>query len=344
VDIQAAANQFYQAVFGAAYTGPSLGGAPPAATRKITDMLGRQVEIPAHLSRVVTVFPYVTFAALALGGEKTLVAIDSASAANANLARLYPVVKRLPAVGSAFSVNKESVLMAKPDVVVTVSWDSDPDKTQTTLGVPLVCVDMDKYKESIEFIAELFGPEAQVRAKELVGYYEQKEALIAEKTAGVAASQRPKVYVGGGNGFLSAFGKESTWHFEIEDAKGINVSADLVGGGSHEVSMEQLITWNPDVIVLDKSCADTLSSVLSDARWQPINAVKNKRVYRAPNGFLDTWGRPHLESALCRLWLADKLYPGKLGIDIVEEAKAFYAKFYGVTLSNDEITKLLNPE
>jgi iron complex transport system substrate-binding protein len=108
--------------------------------------------------------------------------------------------------------------------------------------------------------------------------------------------------------------------------------------------MEQVLIWNPDVLILDKTCPDSVSKVLSDPTWLTVNAVKNKRVYRAPNGFLDTWGRPYLESALSRVWLADKLYPGKMGLNIVTEAKNFYSKFYGINLTDEEINKILNPE
>lgn len=342
VDIAAEADEFYTKVFGVKYGGPPLASASSPSTQTITDMNGRTVEIPVKPDRVVSVFPYLTVAALALGKADTLVGVDSASLNNPNLARIFPEVKGIADVGSAFAVNKESILLVEPQVVLTVAWDRDPDKTQSTIGVPVVCVDMNYYKESLEFIAKVLG--AEDKAKDFISYYDQKKDYISSRLSDVAAEEKTKVYIGGGKGRLSTFGKESTWHYEIEDAGGVNVAADIAGGGSQDVSMEQVLAWNPDVIVLDKSCTDKIDDVLSDPRWQPVNAVKNKRVYRAPDGFLDTWGRPHLESALARVWMADKLYPEKLGLDVVEEAKSFYAKFYGLSLSDDEISKILNPE
>ena len=347
VDIEADADEFYQAVFGVDYGGPPLADTEQTegvSSRTITDMMGRQVEIPARPERIVSVFPYVTFTTLALGGEDILVGVDSASSQNEHLAQVYPAVRDLPAVGSAFNVNQESVLMADPELVLTVTWDDDPDETQATLGVPVLCVDLNFYKESIEFIAQVLGGDAEDKASELVSYYEEKRAYIGDRISDVPPAEKTKVYIAGGDGLLSAFGTESTWHYEIEDAGGINVSAELVGGGSHEVSMEQVIIWDPDVIVLDKSCPDVVADVLSDARWQSISAVKEGRVYRAPDGFLDTWGRPHMESALARVWLADKLYPERMEMDIVEEARSFYATFYGIVLSDEEIDGILNPE
>ena len=97
------------------------------------------------------------------------------------------------------------------------------------------------------------------------------------------------------------------------------------------------------MIVLDNSCTDTVEDLMGDDRWQSISAVQSGRVYRAPAGFLDTFGRPHLESALARIWLADKLYPELLDFDIVEEAGEFYSRLYGITLSDADIDAILNP-
>ncbi len=304
------------------------------------DMRGRRVEVPAKITRAASISPYVTFTALALGGEDVLVGVDAGSCQNANLAQVYPAIRRIPDIGSVFNVNKASLLQANPEVVLTVTWDRDPDKTQSMLGIPVLCVDMNQYKESIEFIAQVLGKED--RAKAFTAYYDDKKAAIVEMLSDVPASQKAKVYVASKKGLVSTFGKESTWHFDIQDAGGINVAADLVGGGAHQVDAEQVLTWNPDVIILDKSCPDKADSVPSDPRWQSVKAVKTKRVYRAPDGFLDTWGRPHLESVLARVWLADKLYPGRLGIKIEDEARDFYSRFYGVTLP--DVNKILNPD
>jgi iron complex transport system substrate-binding protein len=336
IDITGEADAFYQTVFGVNYGGPAL-----AETRIITDMAGRTVVIPTDLTRVASVFPYVTQISLALKKGDMLVAVDSASAANANLARVYPGIGGIPAVGSAFNVNKEALLLTDPQLVLTVTWDTNPDKTQSILGVPVVCVDLDYYKEGIEFLGRVLR--AQGQAKVFTSYYDEKMAYINGKLAAIPEGDRQKVYVAAGNGAASTYGAESTWHFEVTDAGGINVAADLIGGGAKDVSMEQIIIWNPDVIIVDKSCPDSVAKILADPQWQSINAVKNKRVYRAPDGFLDTFGRPHLESLLSRIWVADKLYGDKMGFDVVAEAKAFYLEFYGISFTDDEINAILNP-
>lgn len=331
------ADEFYNTVFGVDYSGEPL-----TETEFVTDMKGRVVEIPTEPERVVSVFPYVTFMMLALGGEDMLAAVDHASAVNENLARVYPSIVGKPDVGSAFSVNLESILLADPDVVFTVTWDSNPDETQETIGVPLLCIDLNYYKEGMEFIADIIG--AEDKAGEFTSYYDDKMDYIHNCISDISEADKVRVYIAGGGGALSTFGAESTWHFEIEDAGGINVAADIVGGGSQEVSMEQVLIWNPELVILDKSCPDSVADLPADSAWQSVSAVVDGNVYRAPDGFLDTWGRPHMESILSRLWLADLMYPEETDIDMTSECAEFYSTFYDIELTTGEIEAILNPE
>jgi len=140
---------------------------------------------------------------------------------------------------------------------------------------------------------------------------------------------------------MSTYGAESTWHYEILDAGGVNVAAGLTGGGAHGVSMEQVMLWDPQVVILDSACPDTVDDVLVDARWAGVSAVASGRVYRSSPGYVGPWGRPHLESAMARVWLADKLYPDRLDIDIMAEAAEFYERAYGRAFGEDELRVIL---
>jgi iron complex transport system substrate-binding protein len=329
------------------YTGPALADtAAPAesGTRLITDMNGREIEIPTKVSRIVALSSDITLSVLTLGGEDVLVGVDSMSVEKENMARVYPIVQELPEVGAFFDMNEESVLLVDPDVILTVAWHRDPDKTQETLNVPVVCIDADYYKESLELIADVLGGDAKEKAAELIGYYEEKVAAIQDAIADVPEEERTKVYIAGSGGFLSTFGKESAWQFELTDAGGVNVAADIIGGGSHEVSVEQVMLWDPDVIILDDTCSDSLANVLADPRWQSVSAIAEGRVYRVPKGLMDTWGRPHIESVVARVWEAKIFYPDLIDFNVEAEMAGFYDRFFGVTLSDAEIEAILNPE
>jgi iron complex transport system substrate-binding protein len=307
---------------------------------RVTDMLGRCVEIPVVITRFASISPFVTSTALVLGCQDMLAGIDGHSVQNANLACLYPAVKHIPAVSSHFTLDRQALLRSDPQVILTITWERDPDETQHSLGIPVVCIDLDLYVEGIQFLAGLAGKEAN--ALRFTDYYASIKSTFLDRVTGIQGDEKARVYVASKKGLLSTFGKESTWHYEIEAAGGTNLTAQFLEPGMHWVSQEQIVAWNPDVIILDQSCPDKVASVLNDPRWQPLNAIRNKRVFRAPEGFLGSWGRPFVESALTRLWLADLFYPGRLDLSIEAEIKGFYSEFFGNP--KFDIHKMLNPE
>lgn len=339
LDIDAEADAFYRSVFGVDYRGEPLGSGAvdTTAPRTITDMIGRKVRVPGRVERIMPLSSDITAIVLALGAGDRLAAVDSMTAGNEALVKAFPLVADLEAPCAFYNANPESILAVDPDVVLTVSWQRDPNKLQEMMDVPVVCVDLNLYASSIGFLSEVLG--TGTRADEICGYYHGRMEAIRNATQGV--KERVRVYVAGGDGMMSTFGAESTWHYEILDAGGTNVGADLKGGGSHGVSPEQVMLWDPQVVILDASCPDDVDDLMADARWAGITAVKEGRVYRASPGFVGTWGRPHIESALARVWLADKLYPELLDFDIMAEARTFYEQLYGRAFSDAELEAIL---
>ncbi len=114
-------------------------------------------------------------------------------------------------MGALYRVDQESVLLVKPDGILTVAWQKDLDKLQQTLGIPILCVDGNLYKESPDLAAKVMGPEAPRKAAVFTGYYDREVGGVAQKVAAFS-SNKPKVYIAGGSGLLLTYGPESTWH------------------------------------------------------------------------------------------------------------------------------------
>ena len=83
----------------------------------------------------------------------------------------------------------------------------------------------------------------------------------------------------------------------------------------------------------------TPQEILEDPDWQTIRAVKNGRVYKMP-ALAAAWDTPVPDSLLGIMWLAHALYPNEINIDLASECRAFYSKFYGYTLSDEEVARL----
>ena len=104
--------------------------------------------------------------------------------------------------------------------------------------------------------------------------------------------------------------------------------------------MEQVLMWNPDLIIIDTG---TPQSLFDDPRWQPVRAVRQKRVYVQPIGVF-IWDRPTAEAAVLHpLWLAKMAYPDRFSdVDLTAEVIRFYAKIMDFTLTPKLAEKILH--
>src|SRR5262249_7203345 len=103
-------------------------------------------------------------------------------------------------------------------------------------------------------------------------------AKITQRIAKVPADQRPKVYYARGPRGLET-GLGGSINVETIELLARNVAGETKGGLAR-VSIEQVLVWNPDVIVtIDQEFA---ASVRSDPAWASVAAVKAGRVHLSP--------------------------------------------------------------
>jgi iron complex transport system substrate-binding protein len=299
-----------------------------AQTITITDQTGVQVTIPAHIERVVSVYPMSTLIIYSLDGQGKLVGIDSNSPKNTVLQEADSNIGNITQVGMPWQVSVEAVLSVNPDVVIGAS--GDVRKSIESAGIPVIGVNLEspeKLKAGISLIGKCIDKEKE--AQELVAYYEQKMSIITNRTSGISEANRIKVLIPNKTGVLSCTGGDSYQNYLIEGAGGVNVAKNVTGQWP-SASIEQIMVWNPQVIIVPPYCANTPKDILSDSTWQSIDAVKNGRVYLMPQ-YAVAWDTPVADSILGELWIAKQLYPEKFtDINISTEAEQFYTKFYGV--------------
>jgi iron complex transport system substrate-binding protein len=110
--------------------------------------------------------------------------------------------------------------------------------------------------------------------------------------------------------------------------------------GLAEVSMEKVLGWNPDVLVIDFG---TPEEFYNDSKWKSIKAVKNKMVFRQPIGIF-IWDRPTAESAVLHpLWLAKIVYPDLFAdIDLAREIKRFYRETMSFDFTDEHVEAILS--
>jgi iron complex transport system substrate-binding protein len=127
----------------------------------------------------------------------------------------------------------------------------------------------------------------------------------------------------------------------IERAGGVNVvDTERSGGGLVNVSLEQVLRWNPNTIVTtDRNFAGQARAM---SAWADVDAVRRGRIFVSPSlpyGWIDS--PPSINRILGLQWLARLFFADKFQSDIRDETRGFYKLFYHVDLSEPQLNRLL---
>jgi iron complex transport system substrate-binding protein len=319
-----------------------------AQTRTITDSAGRKVVLPDHISRVFVAGPPASVLIYTLSPDAMVGWIRQPTVAEKEFliapARDLPETGRL--IGRGDTVSLERLVAAKPDLVVDFGSVTDThvslaNRVQEQTGIPYVLIDgtFAATPASLNLVGDILGRSA--RGAELAAYAEKTFAAVDAVLARVPAGRRPRVYLARGPDGLETGARGSINTEIIERVGGINVAEGLGGrGNTANASLEQIIAWQPDVIVtLDRTFHQ---SVKSKPGWDQIRAVAENRVFPAPSlpwGWIDA--PPSVNRLIGLRWLLATFYPAEAGIDLKADTRAFYALFYGVKLDDAELDRLL---
>lgn len=327
------------------------------ATRTITDMAGRTLTIPETVTKVYSTNPIGTILMYTLAPNK--LAGLNWSITPGEKKYTTEQYQQLPVLGGWFgnsnTGNPEEILNAQPDIVISIgdineTTISTAEKRQSQLGVPVLLLDgkLEELNKCYELIGKLIGEED--RARELSDYCSKTNSDIQKKVAKIPREQRIRVYYAEGFDGLQTDPQGSRHAEVLEYAGGINVADVPIKQGCYgrsEVSMEQVMLWNPDLIIVCfdqgfSSGGSSYNTILSDEKWNELKAVKNKKVYEIPAAPFNWFDRPPSVNRLIGLkWLANLLYPDIVSMDIKAEVKDFYKTFYHCSLSDEDIKELL---
>ena len=326
---------------------------PRVEAREIRDMAGRRVTVPDKITKVCTDWPIMMYLVYAI--DPSLLAGINTPFTEEQKRYLDPAVVNLPVIGGFFtkakSPNPEAFLKVKPDVVIVeMSDDNDPNvkgaEILSKIGIPVVYVKVDTtrdYLEAFLFLGKLLDREKRARALRAYGKaaFHEIETVVASLPRSM---MRPRVYYAEGTtGLFTEC--QTSFHAELIGLTGAdNVHYCKRGGfkvrGMEAISLEQLLRYDPDVII----AADPMfyQSVFQDSRWRNVKAVKARKVYLAPRLIFNWFDRPPSFMRLLGMkWLAHCLYPETYRTDVVKEARAFYRLFLDVEISTDKMRETI---
>ena len=323
-----------------------------SGSKNITDMIGRAIEIPNSLNKVVATSPPMTTVVYMIAPEK-LTALNFVWTDDE---KVYVPSKYhgLPNIGGWYGTQDgsyEEFIASEPDIVIeSIDEGGDGDlstvnERQSKFGkIPVIAVNdttsVEKVDSSISFIGEVIG--AQGNAKKLTDFNDKYLDEVHKKSSQI--SDKKNVYYAEGNDGLKTNPSGSVHGQLIDLVGGNNVANSLSQGNTSsgvQVSIEQVISWNPDVIITTDP--DFYAKVYNDSNWQSINAVKNHEVYLSPQSPFKWFDRPVGANMIIGVpWTAKVIYPDQYkDIDMVGATKEFYSNFYHYDLSDNQAKQIL---
>jgi iron complex transport system substrate-binding protein len=313
-----------------------------AAAATIVDDAGREVPVRSAVKQVFPAGPPAAILVYTLAPE-LLLGWPRANRAE-ECTYMLPDICRRPEVGRITgrgnTANLEVVLALKPDFILDVgstaeTYASLARRTQEQTGIPYALFDgrFSKTAATYRKLGRLIGRERA--GDDLADYADRTISTITQRIANV---ERPRVYYARGPRGLTT-GLGGSINVETIELLARNVAGEYKGGLAN-VSIEQVLVWNPDVIVtIDQEFAAT---VRNDPAWSSLKAVRDGRVHLSPKmpfGWVDF--PPSVNRLIGLWWLAKILYPENFPEDLRQLTADFYEKFYHVRPSAAQIEHVL---
>jgi iron complex transport system substrate-binding protein len=322
-----------------------------AKTRYITDMQGRRVQVADPLERVALFGGPTGQMIYVLGARKQICAVTS-SLKGSELVRAFdPTAGSLPGPRSTNGhINVEELLLTDPQLVIAGTLDGSIVEKKSRIPVAYTESTMEENFESLKrevrFYADVF--QKHERGERYISYLNRTVALLRSRTQAIPADKRKKVFNGYSQSHLVTLGGDTFMHERILTAGCIDATAGISTAGAKEglhmglseLSMERVLAWDPDILVIDFGKPEDL---YKDSRWKTVKAVRNGQVFKQPVGVF-IWDRPTAEAAvLYPLWLAKTAYPEYFtDVNLVKEVKRFYMECMSFDLSDDQAHALLD--
>jgi iron complex transport system substrate-binding protein len=314
------------------------------AQSPVVDSTGRHVRPPAKVERVYAAGPPASVLVFAISPDKLVgwtrgMRPNEAQFFEERYARL-PELGRL--TGRGDTANVEVVLRAKTDLIVDVGSTASSlaalaQSVQDRTGIPYALFDgrLESTPAALRALGRLMGEERA--AEELAAWYESE--LKDARARAARGKARPLVYYGRGAAGLQTGGKGSI-NVEVLEFLGARNAAAEARAGLVTVPFEQVILWNPQVILTTDPNFWRLAWV--DTRWRAVEAVQRKQVFLSPHLPFGWFDFPPGANRLLGIWWAGNLLePQAFDIDLRAKAREFHRRFYHRVPTEAQLDALL---
>ena len=313
------------------------------------DAAERYVMLPDRIGRVMTANPAADVLVFVLAPEKLLG--WSAPLSRGQRAYIPAKFTRLPIIGGAVRPNPaetvQVVARMRPDLIIeagpiTPEAAARAQQIQQQTGVPYLVLDngIQATPHNLRIIGALLG--AAEHGDDLAKYTDYAIDALRGRLLIAPADERPIVYYGRGPDGLETGLGGSQAMAAIDQAGVINVAARLGRGELTRVTRDQIIVWDPAIIIAQQR--SYYDSLLRSTAWRGLIAVAGKRVYLEPAdpfGWIDD--PPGVNRIIGLYWLTGLFYPDQYQEDLRTNVREFYDKFYRIKLTDRQLEALVRP-
>ena len=219
------------------------------------DSAGCTVELPKQIDRIAPSGGVAQMVLFAIAPDK-IVGISS-KWKEAALPYLHDEYRNLPIFGQFYGMknfNKKAVLSAHPQVIIDVGEKKativeDMDQIQASLGIPVIFIEarLDNTDEAYRTLGKILDREKEGNA---LADYCHTTYTRSKELAATVQSKPSLLYVRGSQGNMVV--ARDSFHAQVIDLLADNaaVITEATEGSMSQVSMEQILAWNPDVLIL----------------------------------------------------------------------------------------------
>ncbi len=313
---------------------------PKADTITITDMMGREVDIPADTEANTVASTYGVVTPFLV----TLQISDRVEAANFKnksfIRKVDEVIVDTGNIGTTMNLDAEALAACAPDIYICKISDSEKIEVAEKLGIPAVTVSAEVPEEVIEtyeLLGKMFG--AEERAKAITDYI-NKELAEIDKLAATIPEENKVTAMCMGSELGRVAGQDMLQTMMIERVGGKSVVEDILGDRYWvNVGVEDVFSRNPEYLFITSSnvLEYGIDDLYADEAWSGMKAIKNENVFQIP-ARIDSWDMPGPGFVLGMYYMMHCMYPDVVSDDLMQEKiDSYYTFLYGKTFTGDEI-------
>lgn len=332
-------------------------------THTVVDHGGNEVEVPNEITRVVIdQIPILsTYMSYFDGSAPYIVGFCGSFKDTITKTVLKDIAPELmesaDTVYAQSDLNIEEIMKLEPDVILYNAQNQEHAEILKASGIPCIgfatvgaSTDADplvRYQEWLDLLEDVFGEEGKTDDFQAAG-----NAIIAdveERIATVSEDERPSAMIlwKYSDGVPQVSGAGTFGTFWLQHLGVTDVVASSDAKGFTQVNMEQVYSWDPDILFLDGpgllslTSEDVLTNSVEGTDFSTLSAVQNGRVYDTTLGMWN-WFTPNPDAPLVFAWMACNTYPDAFADYPLEDTiKEYYKTWYGYDVTDEDMAEML---